>query len=204
MVSIALIDKTVKPIDYSTIPYCDLPNPGVTFNEVLYTSKGIAFIIPAKYKALIEKHSWYCNPADGYLRGDWRQKGTRKHYLLHRYVYELAYGEIKPRYSIDHVNGDKLNNSLSNLRMVTYSENTANTHKRRNGERISPYPCVAYRPNRNRVRPYQAEIEVNDKNKHLGMYATAEEAYKVYCEAFKDVYGHYPAHMEAYKGVTQC
>jgi hypothetical protein len=33
MISIAPIDNTVKPVDYSTIAYCDLPNPGVAFNE---------------------------------------------------------------------------------------------------------------------------------------------------------------------------
>lgn len=41
----------------------------------------------------------------------------------HRVVYETFVGKIKPGLVIDHIDGNKHNNNVENLRMVTHSEN---------------------------------------------------------------------------------
>lgn len=41
----------------------------------------------------------------------------------HRVVYETHVGKIKHGLEIDHISGDKHDNSVSNLRLVTHSEN---------------------------------------------------------------------------------
>ena len=48
----------------------------------------------------------------------------KKRYHNHRIVIECFYGLIKDGFVIDHKNGIKTDNSLSNLRVVTQSENT--------------------------------------------------------------------------------
>lgn len=53
-------------------------------------------------------------------------KGERKGFLVHRLVYSTFVGEINENMVIDHIDQNKLNNELENLRMVTKSENTKN------------------------------------------------------------------------------
>jgi len=53
-------------------------------------------------------------------------KGPNKKRLWrrgHRLVYETYVGKIKSGFELDHIDGDKHNNNLSNLRLVTHSEN---------------------------------------------------------------------------------
>jgi len=46
--------------------------------------------------------------------------------LLHRLVYELFVGEIPKGYEIDHIDNDRTNNRIDNLRIVTHKENLNN------------------------------------------------------------------------------
>lgn len=60
---------------------------------------------------------------NGYL-----QVSTSKsrQFLSHRVIWETFYGEIPVGYEIDHINTDRLDNSLNNLRCVTRSQNMLN------------------------------------------------------------------------------
>lgn len=49
--------------------------------------------------------------------------GKRKSHLIHRLVYEAFVGPIPPTYQINHIDGVKHNNDISNLEAVTCSEN---------------------------------------------------------------------------------
>jgi hypothetical protein len=61
----------------------------------------------------------------GYLRVEI----DNKNYLVHRLVYLYHFGEF-PKL-LDHINTDKLDNRLSNLREATSSQNLHNTKKRK-------------------------------------------------------------------------
>ena len=50
----------------------------------------------------------------------------RKKFLVHRLVYEAFNGKIPEGYTIDHIDQNKLNNKIENLRWVTKSENRLN------------------------------------------------------------------------------
>lgn len=63
---------------------------------------------------------------NGYLRLNIRWEGKSYRRSLHRVVYETFVGPIPERKVIDHIDGDRANNSLSNLRLVTQSENMYN------------------------------------------------------------------------------
>ena len=60
----------------------------------------------------------------GYKKIDCRVDGRRCTVQYHRAVWAVVYGRFPTQ--IDHINGDKTDNRLENLREVTYSENDAN------------------------------------------------------------------------------
>lgn len=62
---------------------------------------------------------------NGYLRITIRNK----QYSIHRLIWETFNGPIPEGYCIDHIDGDKSNNALSNLRLVTQSDNMKNAMK---------------------------------------------------------------------------
>ena len=57
-------------------------------------------------------------------RGYW--KATAKCLYAHRIIWEMLKGPIPDGMVIDHINQDKSNNRIENLRCVTYGENNGN------------------------------------------------------------------------------
>lgn len=53
-------------------------------------------------------------------------KPIQKYVRVHRVVWETFIGEIPDGYEIDHIDGNKQNNALSNLRCVTHKDNMNN------------------------------------------------------------------------------
>lgn len=49
---------------------------------------------------------------------------------VHRLVAEIFLGEIAKGMEVDHIDGDRTNNSLTNLRIVTHAENIKNAKER--------------------------------------------------------------------------
>ena len=47
----------------------------------------------------------------------------QKNYLGHRFIYECCFGDICIRYEIDHIDKNKTNNNITNLRCLTIQEN---------------------------------------------------------------------------------
>ena len=76
---------------------------------------------------------------------------------------------------VDHINGDKLDNRRANLRVVTNQRNQVN-RKRLNRNNNSGVRGVAYRPSLSPKKPWRAQIMVNHRGMHLGLFATKEEA----------------------------
>lgn len=62
--------------------------------------------------------------------GYYQVRKNRKLQLVHRVIWEMHYGEIAPDKFIDHIDGDKLNNKLENLRIVSREGNARNCKPR--------------------------------------------------------------------------
>lgn len=80
-----------------------------------------------------------------------------------------------PDGQIDHIDGDKTNNSINNLRLVTHQENQHNQRKAH--KRSSSGYLGAHKDSRG---GFSAKITVNNKTIFLGRFSTAIEAHKTY------------------------
>lgn len=60
----------------------------------------------------------------GYLRLSIKNNGKKKHYAVHRLVAIAFIPNIDNKPQVDHINGDKLNNCVDNLRWVSNKENS--------------------------------------------------------------------------------
>ena len=60
---------------------------------------------------------------DNYLKFCFCENNKKSYYLIHRFVYECIKGIIPKGMETDHVDGDKKNNSISNLQLLTKKEN---------------------------------------------------------------------------------
>jgi hypothetical protein len=82
---------------------------------------------------------------------------------------------------VDHIDGNPLNNSWSNLRDVTQKENMSNKHGAQSNSRLGILGVDKLNGR------YRARIKSPGKTQtHLGMYDTAEEAYQAYVTARAD------------------
>lgn len=60
----------------------------------------------------------------GYYKVRLSNNGLVKDYMIHQLVYQIFKGNYdKSKYVIDHIDGNKLNNDINNLRLLTNSEN---------------------------------------------------------------------------------
>ena len=68
----------------------------------------------------------YFNKKNKYFYVPLKDGGENKLILLHRLMWETFVGKIPKGYEIDHIDGDRTNNRLDNLRCVTHQENCNN------------------------------------------------------------------------------
>jgi len=106
-------------------------------------------------------------------------------YFAHRLAWLYVYGEW-PKNDIDHIDGNSLNNKLSNLRLATPSENLRNRGKQKNNK--SGYKGVYFNTQKNK---WQAKINVHNKAYHLGYYDSPQEAGESYILASKELHGEF-------------
>jgi hypothetical protein len=104
--------------------------------------------------------------SEGYRRVEIEGKAIRSH----RIIYEMHHGPIPEGMVIDHINCDKMDNRVENLRAVTRRANSLNRKK---------HPKGAYRQGKKWV----AQIRVNYENIYLGRFDTEEEAHEAYRNA---------------------
>lgn len=103
----------------------------------------------------------------------------------HRLAYFMVNGKW-PQENIDHINNDKLDNRIENLRLATTAQNMQNVGKY--STNTTGYKGVVKRKN---GKPYEATIMAFGQYHYLGTYDTPEEAYAAYCKAAVDLHGEY-------------
>ena len=87
----------------------------------------------------------------------------------------IHYGQL-PHGVIDHINGDKTDNRITNLRDVNRSVNLHNQSKAQKGN-VSGFLGVSYQK---RDGKYVARITKDNVTRRLGVFTTPEAAYEAY------------------------
>ncbi len=117
--------------------------------------------------------------------GYWRIRIDGKEYPAHRLAWLYVHG-VWPENDLDHINLDKLDNRMTNLRIATPAQNNANqplTIRNSSGFKGATW--------HKRCQKWQAAIKVSGKNIHLGLFESAEAAHDAYIKAAKEHYGEF-------------
>lgn len=119
--------------------------------------------------------------SDGYLQ----VKIDGNHYYVSRLVWFYCKGSW-PTDKLDHIDQNKINNKLDNLREVTQSENGMNRTKPSNN--TSGYKGVCFdRAN----KKWKAQIGRRGLQRSLGYFSTKEEASVAYIKAANLLHGNF-------------
>jgi hypothetical protein len=110
----------------------------------------------------------------GYRHGCLTFNGKTCTLYAHRVICALLHGRW-PVNEIDHINGNRSDNTPSNLREATHIENGQNNSLHSNN--TSGFLGVRWDRRRNK---WKAEITVSRRRRHLGYFETAEAASAAY------------------------
>lgn len=121
----------------------------------------------------------------GFMSGDYMTVCLQqKTYSLHRMIFLYHYGYL-PDF-IDHIDGNRLNNRIENLRECTQSQNSYNARLRKDNK--SGVKGVCWHKARKR---WLASIRVNNKSKHVGWFKTLQSAKKAVDSAREKLHGEF-------------
>ena len=107
----------------------------------------------------------------GYLRLTLTIDGKRQSFLAHRLIYAMYLQvSMDNGLDVDHIDHDKHNNAISNLRIATRSQNLHNTVHRKGYDWCK------------KTNKWRARSCVKGKQKTIGYYDTEEEAHAAYVD----------------------
>lgn len=142
--------------------------------EIILTKGKVALVDDEDFDSL-SKTSWYAHSSK-YGRTGYTARGTMKNYknklfLMHRQILGLS----NPKISVDHIDGNGLNNQKSNLRICTHGENMRNTRKRVNCS--SRFKGISWNKDR---KKWDVRANLNKKVYRVGRYDNEVEAALAY------------------------
>jgi hypothetical protein len=108
-------------------------------------------------------------------------------YRAHRLIFLMHKGYL-PK-TIDHINGEKLDNRIENLRAATVGQNQHN--RKTNANNTSGYKGVSWNKAQ---KKWTARITLERKIIHLGYFANVEEAAEVVRKAREELHGSFANH----------
>ena len=147
----------------------------------LLLSDGSVAVCDGCFYDKVKNHKW--SIGDGYAYFTENKTTPRKTIKLHNFLLEY---NPSNNIIIDHINGNKLDNRLINLRFVSYKENVRNSKSKKNS--TSVYKGVSFDSTRNK---WIASIQYNGKTHHIGRFDDEEECAKAYDKECIKIYGKY-------------
>lgn len=127
--------------------------------------------------AISEKPAGSVN-SDGYMK----LCVDYEYYSVHRLVWLAELGEL-PKKSIDHINGNKIDNRFSNLRETDDSENSLNRF-RSNKNKFGGLPLGVFP---SRKGKFVAKLTVSGKCHNLGLFDSPTDAYDAYLKRKREM-----------------
>jgi hypothetical protein len=122
----------------------------------------------------------------GYYTVNLRSDGKSYTKTIHKLVSEYFIANPYNKQFVDHINNNKLDYNVRNLRYVTNQENQMNSKLSSNN--TSNYKGVTFHKP---INKWRAQIMINGKNKYLGDYINIEDAVNARVKKAKELFGEY-------------
>lgn len=126
------------------------------------------------------KWQWMGNYA---ARRIWNRKEGHELCYMHRFIMVPS-----EEMSVDHINGNRLDNRKSNLRICTFSQNMMNRGANKTKDRTSGYKGVCWHK---RDKKWRAQITKEKEKIFLGYFKSEEDAARAYNEAALRMHGEF-------------
>jgi len=149
------------------------------FNERLFYDEKTGFLY-WRHTKLVKKSVWGKEAGsirpDGYKNIGVRINGKTKDFKAHRLAWLLNYKAF-PKNNIDHINGNRIDNRMDNLRDATAPENNQNLRIPQKNNKTGVLGVSLDKG------MYKAQLCINGKNKNIGRFYTIKEATNAYIQA---------------------
>jgi hypothetical protein len=140
--------------------------------------------------------TWLCDPHTGPRRkgsiagvignfGYRLIKISQKRYLAHRLAWLMVHGSW-PEFDVDHINGDRGDNRIENLRAATRAENCANRRLESFG--VSGAKGVFWNK---KLEKWQVGLKKGKLRKHVGLFSDLNEAKAAYVREAEKFFGQF-------------
>lgn len=157
-----------------------------SYREIPLTQGKVALVSTHRFDE-VSKHKWCVSwrPKNKtfYAYARFRIDGIIRTVYMHRFILGVSYGDKR---TVDHENHNTLDNRDHNLRVASCAQQQYNRTKQANN--TSGYKGVSWDKPR---RKWQAKIAKGGRQKLLGRFNNAEEAYTCYCKAAKEMHGEF-------------
>lgn len=131
----------------------------------------------------VSKYKWSYSASTGYAVRKGRKNCNEPRTVhMHRVILKAKANE-----QVDHINGNKLDNRKSNLRIASVQKNSFN-RKKPQIKCTSQYKGVLKRKNSTK---WEARIKINNKAIYLGKYVHEIDAARAYNEAAQKYFGEF-------------
>ena len=145
-------------------------------------------LVDSEDMSRLKDHRWHYKKSGkyspGYAATNTVVNGKKTTITMHRFLLGLNHFDKK---IVDHIDRNSLNNSKSNLRLVTMQENNMN----RAGwgkPSSSNYKGVGWCPSH---KKWKAFLMIDKKTKNLGRFSCEKKAALAYNKAVKELHGSY-------------
>lgn len=160
-----------------------------------YSEHQVVVVLIDEIDSDLESRTWSLH--NGYAATSILKKTVPMHRIIMARILERP---LNPGEEVDHINGNRLDNRRSNLRLVNRSQNAKN--RKASSKNKSGYLGVRKHP---KYKRWYAYITSNKVQHYLGSFDTPELAYEAYCRAAIELNGEFASHeaIEYLKGVTR-
>lgn len=110
-------------------------------------------------------------------------KINSKSYYVHRLIWMMFFGSLNGK-DIDHINGNRSDNRLENLRLATRTENNRNLRKAKENSKTKLIGSCFHK----KSGKFIAQIQNNGKYEYIGLFETAEDAHNAYINRKREIH----------------
>ena len=153
-----------------------------------YDSNGKEFYFDKEFLNKVKKYCWHVDK-NGYVST--KKKSSKKILKMHRLITNCPENMV-----VDHINHNKADNRMSNLRICEWADNTRNRKAPKNSK--TGITGVTWHKHSSK---WQARITINGKRINLGVFDNIEDARQARLKAELEYFGEFSINYEEIKSL---